>query len=75
MTTNETRTHLPDDWEARRRAGLEWAWSAKRVEPSIIDTLAGFPQIASRRVASEIIRELTIRGLEIHEIGKTGEAA
>ena len=69
MTTNETRTPLPDDWEARRARGRAWAWGGSE-PPSITTVLASLPQIGSHRVADEIVRELAGRGLEIREVGK-----
>ncbi len=71
MTTPaDTRTHEPETWAERRAKGLrdDWAWQGHR--PSLIDTLASLPQIASRRVADEIVRELAGRGLEIREVGR-----
>ena len=68
MTTNETRTPMPDAWEARRSAGREWAWGdgwPAEPKPSIVETLASLPQISSRRAADEIVRELAGRGFEI----------
>ena len=71
MTTTDTRTPLPDEWEAKRAKGRAWAWQVRPGgEPSIIDTLASLPQINSLRVADEIVRELAGRGLEIREAGR-----
>ena len=74
----DTRTPLPDAWEARRakgrpyiptaEEGRAWAWGngwPAEPKPSIVETLASLPQISSRRVADEIVRELAGRGFEI----------
>ena len=63
MTTTDTRMPIPESWEALRAAGRQWAFAGN--PPSILETLASLPQVASLRLADEIVRELAGRGFEI----------